>query len=160
MMIPPPTQASDSYGLELDFVHPVFRIGVQKHEELDLHVCSTTGHSLSRNSGRIFVPGDCCSFDIGNTVFYELYAPCDPCDIIGTTRVGELARGLTSGVPFVVLAAFRDDQGSQLLADPYPLISMLVVTRSYGVCWLFYHMLDDHRVVTLTAQPEMHHDTY
>lgn len=139
----------------IERIHATFGPGGLKHEALVDHVLKHVGLPLSRGGGRVFVPGDCIMFDTDD-YYYELYLASTPDVILGEAFRGQPIGYLASKEPVIVLQSYRDDQGDGLtdLRVPYPLTTMLVTTRSHGVCWMFHHMWDEVKVVSVPAHTE------
>lgn len=108
------------------------------------------GVPLSRNSGRLFLPGDRLDFEPWEeNAFHRirLYELTSPRRMIGSPSRGNQVGYLdppTASV--VVLQAFRDDQHPFGTARPEPLVSALVLAPPFGVCWMFVHLFDKRKV--------------
>lgn len=134
---------SNTSNVRLDVVDPAFVPGGRLYESFKVHVATQFDIDCDRNDGRLFFPGDCLAL-IGKTEeeTFDIYAPSDPREIVGSEDMGRYAGEIRSGESVIVLSAFRDDQSPVVKhGEPYPVLSMIVLT-SQGVGWLFVSLMD------------------
>lgn len=123
-----------------------FTVTGRSYGQLARSVQSSFGLDASRNGGRLFFPGDCLRGKEDDQT-YNVYAPDPPELVVRQTGNPRYIGVIPAWEPFIVLQSYRDDQGDELDVSnrTYPLVSVLVVSSSVGVGWVFLGLLNRDR---------------